>query len=416
MDADVAAVLREDGLRAQDAEPDRSQNKFAGADAKASQRYLTSVPSAPRRHWTINGDFLTLKATGVARYGREVTVALDTLMQDRHPLTQDLELRIVAPRDAPDALSLRQIQLIPVPEFRPRLPQFWVQLQLPRHVSGGLLSFCNLAPIRVDRHIVCIHDLQTRTVPESYGRLFRLVHRLILPRLGRRADRVTTVSEKSKDDLVRYRIAPADHLVVTYNGSDHVRKWQPDRACHHWQFDRPFVLCIGRNDAHKNTKLLWRLAEPLDMIGVDIALVGDIDLSRFNAKGHAKPDNILWLGRVDDDDLSAAFAKALCFVFPSRSEGFGLPAVEAMACGCPVIASLAPCLPEICGDAALFVDPDDVDGWVAAVQSLLNRPDKREALIAAGRAQAERYTWRDVAESYLRLMMAVDLSRANELV
>lgn len=395
MDADVAAVLVEDGL------------------AKVPQRRLTSEPSAPRRHWTINGDFLTLKATGVARYGREVTLALDALIQNRHPLTQDLELRIVAPRDAPDPLSLRQIPLMSLPEFRPRLPQFWVQLQLPRHVSGGLLSFCNLAPIRVKRHIVCIHDLQTRTVPESYGRLFRLAHRLILPRLGRRADRITTVSEKSKDDLVRYGIAPADRLVVTYNGSDHALKWRPDRARHRWQFDRPFVLCIGRNDAHKNTKLLWRLAKPLDMIGVDIALVGDIDLSKLNAKGRPKPDNIALLGRVDDDDLSAAFATALCLVFPSRSEGFGLPAVEAMACGCPVIASLAPCLPEICGDGALYADPDDVDGWVAAVQTLLDRPDRREALIARGRVQAERYAWRNVAETYLHLMMAVDQSRAD---
>lgn len=96
------------------------------------------------RRWTINGDFLGLKPTGVARYATETTLALDALVAAEHPLTRGLSLRIVAPRST--SLPVRSIPVDVVPEYtRPRLPQFWVQAQLPRHVDGGLLSFCNLA-------------------------------------------------------------------------------------------------------------------------------------------------------------------------------------------------------------------------------------------------------------------------------
>ena len=105
-----------------------------------------------------------------------------------------------------------------------------MQLRLPAHVKGGLLSFCNLAPVAVSRHIVCIHDLHTRLMPESYGMFFRWAHRAILPLLGRRAARITTVSGLSREHLVHYGIAARSKIVVTHNGSDHTRHWSPDRS------------------------------------------------------------------------------------------------------------------------------------------------------------------------------------------
>src|SRR5262245_14932576 len=146
-----------------------------------------STARAEMRSWNINGDFLTLQPTGVARYAREVTLALDALVAEAHPLAAGLDLTLLAPRQ-PQDLPLCRIPTRVIPEFsRPRLPQVWVQLQLPRHAHGGLLSFCNLAPVFKRRHIVCIHDLHTRLMPDSYGRLFRMAHRVILPILGRNA-------------------------------------------------------------------------------------------------------------------------------------------------------------------------------------------------------------------------------------
>jgi glycogen synthase len=98
----------------------------------------------------------------------------------------------------------------------------------------------------------------------------------------------------------------------------------------------------------------------------------------------------------------------LCFLFPSRIEGFGLPVVEAMALGCPVVASSAPCLPEVCGNAALLVDPDDPAGWIEAVRDLQTDQRLRRRMILRGYARARTYSWRNIAEIYLRLMAQAD--------
>lgn len=382
----------------------------AAALARSAEGCERSTPGpTKRRVWAINGDFLTLKPTGVARYAREVTLALDALIAAKHPLTCDLTLGLLAPRPPDKLLPLRAIPVRVIPEFRrPRLPQFWVQAQLPPHVTGGLLSFCNLAPIAVRRHIVCIHDVHPWLMPDNYGRLFRWTHRIVLPMLGRRARRVTTVSAQSRDHLVRFGVAPAEKIVVTYNGSDHVARWRPDLARLDAGRDRPFVLCLGRSQRYKNVELMLKIAPMLDAQGVDVCMAGDINAGTLQRYCPDIPANVRLLGHISDHDLAKLLSVALCFIFPSRIEGFGLPAVEAMALGCPVIASSAPCLPEVCGEAALYVDPDDVAGWADAICRVKNDAQLRRRMIDDGYARAQCFSWRQIAEIYLRLMRAVD--------
>ncbi|PBB84937.1 MULTISPECIES: glycosyltransferase family 1 protein [unclassified Mesorhizobium] len=363
-----------------------------------------------RRRWTVNGDFTTLRPNGVARYAREVTMALDALISERHPLARDLEIDLVAPRPLSEPLQLDAIPVRVVPEFsKPRLPQFWVQAQLPRHVPGGLLSFCNLAPVLVRRQIACIHDMHTRLMPASYGRGFRWAHRLILPALGRRAARITTVSQLSRSHLVGFGIAPDENIVVTYNGSDHAKRWDAARSSLSVDRGRPYVLCLGRRDQeYKNMGLLARVAQLLDDMGLDLWMPGDVDETTILRYVPNMPTNIVLLGRIGDDDFKKALEGALCFLFPSRIEGFGLPAVEAMASGCPVIASTSPCLPEVCGDSALYADPEDVHSWAEKIRQLMNNSSLREWLIAKGHARASSYSWRWIAWKYLELMVQVD--------
>jgi glycosyltransferase involved in cell wall biosynthesis len=359
------------------------------------------------RTWSINGDFVTLAQTGVARYAREVTLALDALLAENHPLAADLALTLLAPRQPRD-LPLRCIPTRVIPELtRPRLPQLWVQVQLPRHARGGLLSFCNLAPAFKRRHIACIHDLHTRIVPESYGRLFRLAHRLVLPMLGRNACRIATVSELSREHLIGQGVAPAGKIVVTYNGSDHALRWNAGVSRLQLGGSRPFALCLGRSQRYKNTELMWRLAPALDAMGLDIVIAGDIDGPTLASYGPL-PGNVRLLGRISDDDFAHALSRALCLLFPSRIEGFGLPAAEAMALGCPLVASMAPCLPEVCGQAALLADPDDSEAWIAAIRRLLDEPGLRASLIARGLQRAKAFSWRRIAETYLELMAEID--------
>ncbi|WP_447675399.1 glycosyltransferase family 4 protein [Methylobacterium sp. M6A4_1b] len=389
---------------------------YAGGTAAA---HATAIPDTSRqrprghastRSWTINGDFLTLNPEGVARYARELVRALDSLVSEGHPLTEGLRLTIVSPIAPPESFSLQTIPVHVVPEaIRPHLPQVWVQFQLPRHVSDGLLSFCNLAPLAVSRQIVCIHDLQTRLTPKSYGRLFRWIHRVMLPLLGRRVARIVTVSEASRQHLATYGVAVPGKISVGYNGSDHALRWQPDRAGVQ-AAPRPYVLCIGRTQAHKNPELVRSIAAPLDAAGFDLAVVGNPDQLR-PLMGEAA--NLRYLGRLDDDALAATLRTAHCLLLPSRFEGFGLPAVEAMAWNCPVIASTSPCLPEICASAALYADPEEPDAWVAAILSLAADPELRARLVAAGQRRVERFSWRAVAETYLSLMAEMDAGRAE---
>jgi glycosyltransferase involved in cell wall biosynthesis len=363
-----------------------------------------------KRKWAINGDFFTLRRNGVSRYAREVTLQLDALVGARHPLTEDLELTLITPREPDEPLPNIPVRL--VPEFAyPRLPQFWVQMQLPFYVSGGLLSLCNLAPVACRRHIVCIHDLHTKLMPESYGRLFRAAHGVILPLLGRRVARVTTVSKLARDHLIRFGVVPAQKIVVSYNGGDHAKRWDPARSHLDTKAARPFVFSLGRPERYKNVELLARLAPLLDQIGLDLWIAGDLSQFRSADLPASGSRNIRFLGRISDDDLAQVLGSAACFLFPSRIEGFGLPAIEAMTHGCPVVASTSPCLPEICGDGALYADPDDVDAWLAAVKTLSEDSIARNRQIANGLAVAERYSWRRIAERYLALMAEVD----NEL-
>lgn len=363
-----------------------------------------------RRRWTINGDFTTLRHNGVARYAREVTMALDALISEGHPLGRDLEIDLVIPLPLAEPFPLNSISVRIVPEFnRPRLPQFWVQAQLPWHVPGGLLSFCNLAPVMLRRQIACIHDMHTRLMPSSYARGFRWAHRLLLPALGRRAARITTVSQLARSHLIKFGIAREENIVVTYNGSDHAKRWDARKSSLAVDRGRPYVLCLGRNDLeYKNMELLARLAPVLDGMGLDLWMPGDVDETTILRHVQQLPANIVLLGRIADDDFKKALEGALCFLFPSRIEGFGLPAVEAMASGCPVVASTSPCLPEICEDSALYADPDDVNAWAEAIRRLMTDPSLREGFVTKGHRRAHSYSWRWIAWKYLELMVQVD--------
>lgn len=362
---------------------------------------------APAGIWTINGDFVTLQKSGVARYASEVVTAMDRLVASGDPATEGLELTLAAPRSASD-LDLEAIPVRIVPEFdSPRLPQFWVQAQLPRHAPGGLVSLCNLAPAFRTRHIACIHDMHTAIMPESYGRLFRLAHNVILPAVGHHAARITTVSELSRGHIAAHGVAPAEKIVIAHNGSDHALRWNPHRARLELP-NRPFVVYLARAQAYKNGELVWRIAPRLEELGLDVLVAGAVDDATLRTFGPDIPRNVRLAGRISDDDLAKALGSAVCLLFPSRIEGFGIPAVEAMALGCPVVASDAPCLPEICGDAALFAGPDDDAAWIAHVQNLAANPSLRDKLANAGRTRASRYTWEQTARVYLSLMREVD--------
>lgn len=328
--------------------------------------------------WTINGRFLTQRTTGVQRYAREIVSAMDAHIASLEGRQSDF--RLLVSKGAETLPALRRIETRRIGE---RQGHLWEQLSLPSEAQDGLISLCNTGPIAVARQIVCIHDANVWTFPSSYSRAFRLAYRTLLPILGRRARKILTVSRSSADALIALGIAPAGKIEIVPNGYEHVLRWDSHRSR---LFDalpaerRPFVFALGSRAPHKNVGLLLKIAPKLDELGLDLYLSGGTSsiFSTQGARTTALPANVRMLGYVSDDDLALLYERALCLAFPSFVEGFGLPLVEAMAFGCPIVCSNTSCMPEICGDDAVYAGPDDPDAWVKAFRGLIVAKQTRE--------------------------------------
>lgn len=362
--------------------------------------------------WSINGRFLTQQVTGVQRYATQLTQALES---------------VVNVANAPDCLEIVAPRRTPSPEFT-KLPfrqagqhkgQFWEQLSLPRSTAGGILSLCNTGPVLRRKHFVCIHDTNVIDFPQSYSPAFRSYYRLILPLLGRTASLVLTVSKKSADLLMRHGIAKSRKIEVISNGHEHVFGWDAANSTllKAAPPERPFVFVIGSRAPHKNVALIHRIAPALDKMGLDIYISGGKSAVFSGSDKHLQngtkstvtnstvtnsTGNIRYLGYVSDDDLADLYAKATCLLFPSFVEGFGLPLVEAMAFGCPIISSDSSCMPEICGDHAELVSPRSPEQWVEGVRRILEYPDKTSP--ATLKKHLEKFSWRRSAEKLFELM------------
>jgi glycosyltransferase involved in cell wall biosynthesis len=362
-----------------------------------------------RREWAVNGRFLTQKTTGVQRYAREIVRAIDGLMADGHPLAQGLNVEVLVPLSYRGRLpKFRRIVIRAAGRSRGHL---WEQLVLPRHARGGLLNLCNVAPVWQKKQIVCIHDLNPILFPLSYSFPFRAAYSLLLPILGRVAASISTVSTFSAELLMQHGITRDRLPVVIPDGHEHVFEWN---SCGSPPTD-PLVgsntiLILGSLAPHKNISIVLELAPKLAAYGLNIAVVGSRDLRVFSQQStEAGPhQSVMWLGSLSDDELAGLMQRCLCLAFPSLMEGFGLPPLEAMALGCPVVVSTCASLPEVCGDAALYASPIAPDAWMDCFISLRDKPSLRRELISKGKARAAKFSWHRSAELYLELLARLD--------
>ena len=353
-----------------------------------------------RRCWAISGRFLTQRMTGVQRYAYEIVVALDEILSQEGDIASRPAMRLVLP---PGVEAKPALSRIGIYQTSFGSGHAWDQFVLPLYAGAGVLSLGNFGPIFARNHIVCIHDANTFIQPESYSRAFGLAYRTLLPLIGRRASRVATVSRFSADMLVKYGVCQREKIFIAPNGHEHALRWDARRAKIPLlnTLKRPYVLLLGGSAKHKNVHVILAQAEVLDEAGIDIVVVGAAS-SIFSANAQAfQRSNIHYAGYVGDDDLAALYEGALCFVFPSKTEGFGIPPLEAMARGCPVISSNAASLMEVGGDAVAYVDPDHGDGWRDAIVGLSGNEGLRATMASQGRKRAALFSWRASAQLYL---------------
>lgn len=344
----------------------------------------------------INGRFLAASRTGVQRVAEEVVRALDGLAREgRAP-----QIRMITP---PETLWQVETAKIPVTAIGRRGGQFWEQWDLPRAAGPDtLLNLCNMGPLTRRRCVTMIHDAQVFSAPGSYSRAFRGWYHFAQPMIGRRHDRVLTVSEFSRSELVRHGVAPAERITVVPNGVDHMSriKAEPGASARLGLAPGGYVLALSTTQTHKNIEVLLRAFADPALAGLRLALFGSANREDFIAAGLPVPEGVVFLGRVSDETLRGLMEEALCLGFPSTTEGFGLPPLEAMRVGCPAI--IAPCgaLPEVCGEAALQAGPEDPRAWIAAILSL-GDPARREEYVRRGQAWSADFTWRRAAEIIL---------------
>ncbi len=365
-----------------------------------------------RATWSINGRFLTQPQTGVQRYAGEMTREMDAWLGQDEELARKLAFEICLPADCETDPVFANIAVRKSARGR---GHGWEQLVLPTMAKGGLLSFANLGPIAHGRQILCLHDANTFLAPASYTRGFRLAYRAAFPLLARRARAVTTVSTFSAEMLQEFGVTGARPARVIHNGHEHALRWnrKASRFDAPGHFKRPFVFALGSRAKHKQLDLLLGIAPALDALGLDLVVSGGTS-SIFTEAALTQTVNVFPVGFVSDDDLAALFAQAVCFAFPSRTEGFGIPLVEAMVHGAPIVSSDCASMPEVCGDAALYASADEPAAWLEQITRLAQDASLGETLRAKGKARYPRFSWRAGARGYLDLALALSPRTAGE--
>ncbi len=292
----------------------------------------------------------------------------------------------------------------------------WEQCLLPAYCRGRLLfSPGNTGPLACRDQVVTIHDASTFDHPEAFSGLFGRWYRWLLPRLARRVRAIITVSQFSRERLSkRLGISPEKIVVIPNGVTPPVPRSEELIAQDAEQLRLPprFLLFVGTQDPRKNVQRLIEAFSRARLGDIELLLAGGADSRLFQSDGQTlSVPRVRTLGRVSDTALETLYRRAEGFVFPSLYEGFGLPPLEAMARGCPVLSSNATCLPEICGPsweqngACLYFAPDSTEAITATLERFCNiSADTRQSMIEAGRRHAARFSWDRCAQATLNVL------------
>ena len=316
----------------------------------------------------INGRFLARRVSGVERYGREILPWL----ADR--------LRLVQPAD--QAQGLRG--------------HAWEQLCLPGQIRAGelLWSPANSGPLAVSNQVLTLHDLSPLEHPEWFKPAFAAWYRLFLPALIGRVKRVLTTSEYTRQKLLRRFALPAERVACVPAGVDRDRFHPVAGPKEH------YLLFVGTREPRKNLGGLLRAWKSVQdkFPGYQLVVAGGSGSVFREQQFPEHPERVRFPGYVPESELPSLMARAALLILPSHEEGFGLPVLEAMACGTPVLASRAGALPEVAGDAALLFDPAETCALAAALEHCLGDPALLGSLREKGLERAAQFSWQRSAE------------------
>ncbi len=307
--------------------------------------------------------------------------------------TRELSERL--PRAHPSDYTVAQ----PPRRLADRAADAWEQLALPllarRAHARLVLCPAGLAPLTGAATAVVVHGAGVLAHPDWHPPSRVRAQRVMLPRVVAGAECLIVASAFSRDELVTHAGADPARVVVVPGGVDHTRMYpgadaQAAGAAHGIKDHRPYVLTLTGRRAPRNLAALAVAARRLAELGIDLYAAGS---DRTRPGGAALPEGVRPLGPVDDARLGGLYAGAAAFVLPSRHEGFGLACLEAMACGTPVVTTTAGALPDTCGAAALYADPDDAVGLADQLERVLGDAALHADRRARGLEHAARFSW-----------------------
>jgi len=347
----------------------------------------------------INARFLTQELRGIQRFAEQTSLALKQLRDD---------VVFVAPpgikmHDSAKALDVQCIGR--------SNGHFWEQVELPlylqRHGKPLLVSLSSTAPVFYKNQIATHHDINYVRYPQSYSWAFRTLYRTLTPILLARLRSLLTVSNFSRGEISQFYGYPEKQIFVVPNAvSEAFQPGQPLKD------KTDYLLAVSSPSAHKNFNrmiqafLTLRGQENLQLhiVGAANEIFADPDLQRLACRD----PRIRFLGRLSDSELIKQYQGATAFVFPSLYEGFGIPPLEAQACGCPVLAANAASIPEVLQASALYFDPLDVGHIAAAMERIISDLPLRQSLRRRGLNNVARFSWEDSAR---RVSHQIDILR-----
>lgn len=350
----------------------------------------------------INGRFLTQSVTGVQRYALELVKKLDNIVNFRQH-----QIIILTPRNIKINAAFENINVQSVGQLTGHL---WEQIELPYYSRTGLLiNLCNTGPLIKTNQIVTIHDASVFGFPQAYSFAFRTWYKFLFQILGKRAKKIITDSYFSKNELVQYCGMDQKKLHVIYLGKEHVINSNLDKSIlmRHDLTNKPFFLAVSSMNPNKNFSTIIRAIDYIGTNDVNFVIAGGANPAVFKKRKDTLPACVKHVGYISDEELKVLYEHAVCFIYPSFYEGFGLPPLEAMACGCPVIVSRAASLPEVCGDAALYCDPHNFKDIASKMGLILFDINLRKELIIKGLERAKLFTWGQCARKTLTVVEEV---------
>lgn len=346
----------------------------------------------------INGQCLERMLTGVERYTLSVLKAMDRLLVEEAAYA-DVDAVLLLPPAGHCDVQLKRIGIQKIGRGK---GHFWEQIELPFYCRGKfLLSLHSVAPLMQQRQLLVMHD--AKVVHREKSDASELARRwyVFLGRvLGRRLPRIIAISNYAAQDIHEGYGIPYEKIKVILNGRYDLSNVSEDVDIlrRHDLHPHKFILAVGGGSTKNNILTAYAVEQLRDNEMVFVVAGHSPESVRAKLNSCSKTRCI---GRVTDEELAALYKNALCLAFPSFVEGFGAPPLEAMSVGCPVIASTCEAVPEICGDAALYVDCHSVDSMREKIEQVIYNSELRMHQIERGYENLRRFDWTRTAKAIL---------------